>query len=214
MPWASSWPSASTIGSTAMPGSGKPPWTRCRKSWRGCAGPPRSWPARSQGTPRALVDASGFGRHLGLWSTPRVLADVSGFWSMGGEPMEREPTATFDPAWIDDALQLLQRSPLRRPSHPSRSMPAPFAQEVVEDIPRRVRALKERLFKPLTLAVLGEVKAGKSTLVNALVGADVAPVDVLEATQWIMEIRAADEPYGKVLFADGSTHGGTTQELP
>ncbi|MFS8542643.1 MAG: dynamin family protein [Limnochordales bacterium] len=127
--------------------------------------------------------------------------------------MEREPTATFDPAWIDDALQLLQRSPLRRPSHPSRSMPAPFAQEVVEDIPRRVRALKERLSKPLTLAVLGEVKAGKSTLVNALVGADVAPVDVLEATQWIMEIRAADEPYGQVLFADGSTHEGTPQEI-
>jgi hypothetical protein len=44
-------------------------------------------------------------------------------------------------------------------------------------------ALEQRLREPLRIAVAGRVKAGKSTLVNALLGQRVAPTDVSECTR-------------------------------
>src|SRR5690606_702927 len=121
--------------------------------------------------------------------------------------------AKFDPTWIDDAMELVEGSPVRRARDQGRAMPEPAALDSMDEIPRRLEALRERVAKPLTLAVLGEVKAGKSTLVNALVGADVAPVDVLEATRWVMEIRHGSAPHALLRFTDGSTREGTPQEI-
>ena len=41
----------------------------------------------------------------------------------------------------------------------------------------RLEAQRRRLDEPLRLALVGRVKSGKSTLLNALVGARVAPTD-------------------------------------
>ena len=92
-------------------------------------------------------------------------------------------------------------------------MPEPAALGSVGEVSRRLAALRDRVTRPLTLAVLGEVKAGKSTLVNALVGTDVAPTDVLEATQWVMEVRNGPEPHAFLRFVDGSTQEGTPHEI-
>ncbi|HET7558702.1 MAG TPA: dynamin family protein, partial [Limnochordia bacterium] len=55
-------------------------------------------------------------------------------------------------------------------------------------IPGQIESAIGRLDDTLTIAVMGEVKAGKSTLINALVGRAVAPTNVLEATAAVMEI--------------------------
>jgi hypothetical protein len=47
----------------------------------------------------------------------------------------------------------------------------------------RLAALQERLDEPLRVAVAGRVKAGKSTLLNALVGERLAPTDAGECTR-------------------------------
>jgi hypothetical protein len=52
----------------------------------------------------------------------------------------------------------------------------------------------ERLDGPLRLAVAGKVKAGKSTLLNALVGEQIAPVDAGECTRVITWYRAGRQP--------------------
>lgn len=58
----------------------------------------------------------------------------------------------------------------------ARSAPTPqLAQEL--------RALRDRLDGPLRLAIAGRVKAGKSTLLNALVGEHLAPTDAGECTR-------------------------------
>jgi hypothetical protein len=53
----------------------------------------------------------------------------------------------------------------------------------------RIRDLRERLDGPLRVAIAGKVKAGKSTLLNALVGERVAPTDASECTRVVTQYR-------------------------
>jgi hypothetical protein len=67
-----------------------------------------------------------------------------------------------------------------------------------------VAALQRRLHEPLRLALAGRVKAGKSTLVNALIGEELAPTDAGECTRivtWYVNgptYRVTLEPRGGV----------------
>lgn len=51
-----------------------------------------------------------------------------------------------------------------------------------------------RLAEPLRIALAGTLKAGKSTLVNALVGDDIAPTDATEATRIVTWFRHGPTP--------------------
>ncbi len=62
--------------------------------------------------------------------------------------------------------------------------------------------LINNLNKPLKIVIMGEVKAGKSTILNSIVGAEISPTDVLETTAAIIEISYAEKPYG-VIKKDG-----------
>ncbi|MET0457686.1 MAG: dynamin family protein, partial [Ilumatobacteraceae bacterium] len=53
----------------------------------------------------------------------------------------------------------------------------------------RIADLRERLDGPLRVAIAGKVKAGKSTLLNALVGERVAPTDASECTRVVTRYR-------------------------
>ena len=53
----------------------------------------------------------------------------------------------------------------------------------------RARAIVERLQGPMRVAIAGRVKAGKSTLLNALVGERLAPTDAGECTRLISWYR-------------------------
>jgi replication fork clamp-binding protein CrfC len=55
----------------------------------------------------------------------------------------------------------------------------------------RIRA---RLGEPMRIALAGTLKAGKSTLVNALVGQDIAPTDATEATRIVTWFRHGPTP--------------------
>ncbi|MBO8140929.1 MAG: dynamin family protein [Firmicutes bacterium] len=117
------------------------------------------------------------------------------------------------PGWMRIVSDVVAQSPVRRLIQDGRPAPEPDLIESLKKIPRQLQALEEHLAKPLRLAVLGEVKSGKSTLVNALVGEDVAPVDVLEATRWIMEIRHGSTASARLTMSDGKVQEGTPEEI-
>ncbi len=64
----------------------------------------------------------------------------------------------------------------------------------------RVKALEESRY---VLLVAGEVKAGKSTFINALLGEKILPTDVLQSSSAVVEICKSKEKYVKVLYTDG-----------
>ncbi|MCR5143581.1 MAG: dynamin family protein [Ruminococcus sp.] len=53
------------------------------------------------------------------------------------------------------------------------------------------------------VAIVGEFKRGKSTLINAMLGQDVLPADVLPATATLNRVTYSEEPYVQVEYKDG-----------
>ena len=70
------------------------------------------------------------------------------------------------------------------------------AQEVIAELERRLR-------EPLRLAIAGMVKAGKSTLLNALLGEQIAPTDAGECTRVVTWYRYSATPTITLHKADG-----------
>jgi hypothetical protein len=66
-----------------------------------------------------------------------------------------------------------------------------------------VSAVRARLYQPLRVAVAGRVKAGKSTLVNALVGRRVAPTAVEECTKVVTWCSFGVPERAEIVLTDG-----------
>jgi small GTP-binding protein len=65
----------------------------------------------------------------------------------------------------------------------------------------------------LNIAVLGEFKRGKSTLINALVGREVLPMGALPLTSGVTIVRAAPADRVTVRFGDGRTESAALGDL-
>lgn len=65
-----------------------------------------------------------------------------------------------------------------------------------------VIAARERLARPLTIAVMGEFSSGKSTFVNALLGEAIAPMGVLPTTTTINVFRRGPTGGARIYFRD------------
>jgi len=72
---------------------------------------------------------------------------------------------------------------------------------LVGDIARAAANLDQ----PLLVTVMGEFSSGKSSFVNAFIGADVAPTGITPTTATINVVRYGRERGGRILGADGTT---------
>lgn len=79
----------------------------------------------------------------------------------------------------------------------------------------RVSELQNRLCsRELVIAVIGQFKRGKSSLINALLGDELLPVGIVPLTTVVTEIRKGETFKAMVSFIDGSEHEIERQELP
>lgn len=69
--------------------------------------------------------------------------------------------------------------------------------------------LRARLDEPLRVAIIGKVKAGKSTLLNALIGEELAPTDAGECTRVVTWYRNSH-----TYRVTGQLLDGVTEQLP
>ena len=71
-----------------------------------------------------------------------------------------------------------------------------------ESIRETIEKAKEEHFE---VAIVGEFKRGKSTLINALLGQEVLPADVLPATATLNRVTYSTEPYVQVEYKNGDS---------
>src|SRR6201995_3608190 len=71
------------------------------------------------------------------------------------------------------------------------------------DAAQQVGGVRDRLAEPLRVAIAGRLKAGKSTLVNALIGRRVAPTAAGECTRVVTRFRYGTADRVNVVGRDG-----------
>ena len=80
----------------------------------------------------------------------------------------------------------------------------PHPSTAQSEIIARLTALQERLDEGLLrVAVLGQFKRGKSTLLNALLGAPLLPAGLIPVTAIPTFLRAGIEAKARISFSDG-----------
>ncbi|MDP3274107.1 MAG: dynamin family protein [Deltaproteobacteria bacterium] len=105
-------------------------------------------------------------------------------------------------SWQDNLPQMLEELAVMLSDEPS------LATVVAE-----LRARRRELDEPLRVAILGEFSAGKSTFLNAMVGAKVSPMGVLPTTAQVHWLRYGD-PSARVVDRSGSVLYCTIDEAP
>ena len=79
-----------------------------------------------------------------------------------------------------------------------------FAEHGQTDLLLRPHAIGEKLAaERFNLVVLGQFKRGKSTLINALLGADLLPTAVVPLTSIVTVMHAGPQPHASISFLDG-----------
>ena len=105
---------------------------------------------------------------------------------------------------INEITSILNDSPIR--SYLKNTNNISFFENekvILNNIDRIIQINQENLQSPLKIVVLGEVKAGKSTLVNSLIGKKVSYTNVVEATASILEIKYSNQEKILINRADG-----------
>lgn len=113
-------------------------------------------------------------------------------------------------AQLNTASQLITQSPIRLNN--SLNDLIGFDRELTT-IGKRLKKIEEKLQTTLKVFLIGEVKAGKSTLINALVGQEISPTNVLEATSCIWEIGYAEQTLTTIVFKDGTSKAVDYEEI-
>ena len=81
------------------------------------------------------------------------------------------------------------------------------ARATTDEAAAALRAAQDRLAGPLRVAIAGKIKAGKSTLLNALLGEELAATDAGECTRIVSWYAHADHPHVLVHPRDGDPVG-------
>ena len=116
-------------------------------------------------------------------------------------------------SFIKNTSDIICNSPIRDLMNSEKEMPADLLKKDFTIIESDSLTLIEKIEKPLKLVILGEVKAGKSTFINALASGDVSPVEVTETTASIIKIYYRKEERGIINKKNNDNIEGTIEEI-
>lgn len=102
---------------------------------------------------------------------------------------------------IQDGIQVVESSPVT---------PVPT---VVNDTVADLQQLMDKTGKSLHIVIMGAVKAGKSSLLNALAKEEVSPVGVTETTATIMRILYGAEKGAEIVMSNQSPISGSIEQI-
>lgn len=77
----------------------------------------------------------------------------------------------------------------------------------------RIAELAVERSRPVRVAIVGEFNAGKSTFINAVIGADVAPTGILPTTATLHHLRYAPDPFARIRFLEEDPASGTRERI-
>jgi cellulose synthase operon protein C len=85
----------------------------------------------------------------------------------------------------------------------------------LQDLPTlsAIGSLALELDRPLRLAIVGEFNAGKSTFINALLGADIAPTGILPTTGTLHHLRYGKDRIAKIVLRADVAGSKLTEQL-
>ena len=90
---------------------------------------------------------------------------------------------------IYEIKELALKSPLRERLSNSENIPyKDLIENNLNTIIENIKNLEESKKESINIVIVGEVKAGKSSLLNAILGQEISVVDVLESTSGIIEV--------------------------
>ncbi len=120
-------------------------------------------------------------------------------------------------AWADADRKAIARAlvPSRSPTawSPLLSRLDRVARELHDlDSTAALASLAAERSRPVRVAIVGEFNAGKSTFINALIGADVAPTGVLPTTATLHHLRYATDPIARIQLREPPGDGGAPLE--
>lgn len=97
---------------------------------------------------------------------------------------------------INSVKEQFLNSPIRKKLIEENSLPfKDLIYKKLDETLEHIKVIENNKHDPLKIVIVGEVKSGKSSLVNALLGCEVSEVDVLEATSNILEVIYDSESY-------------------
>ncbi len=134
--------------------------------------------------PETLADPSTFAASLD------ALSEVTSDRALAWAEVDREDIAR---AWIPAAKPAVWDALLARLDAHARDL------HDLETTAALAALAAERV-RPVRIAIVGEFNAGKSTFINALMGADIAPTGVLPTTATLHHLRYAQDPFARILF--------------
>lgn len=78
------------------------------------------------------------------------------------------------------------------------------ARTILKDVENMIGTMEGNKNKKIKIAVMGEVKAGKSTFINTCVEKEIAYTDILEATAVVSEITYSKHEFVRIIDINGS----------
>lgn len=117
---------------------------------------------------------------------------------------------------IDEIRNKFYESPIRKRLRENAGFPLLLDEEkkkIFVELQDELLIQEQKLLKPLNIVLMGEVKSGKSTLLNAIIDDNVSPTDVLEATAVVLEVGYGIKESAIIYYNDGKSKQGSVDEI-